>query len=74
MIRFPITNANKRVDHTNNGWWVTHPSNGAILAYCDLEEEADYVIANINRWQRSINAAYDANPDTALDILSAYLK
>jgi hypothetical protein len=29
-------------------WWVLHPQNDAVLAYCDTEEEADKVITSLN--------------------------
>lgn len=28
-------------------WWVIHPSNDAVLAYCDTEEEADKFIEGL---------------------------
>lgn len=49
MIHMAITRARK--DQYHSGWWVMHPSNDAILAYCDTEEEADQVIAALNRLQ-----------------------
>lgn len=41
MITLVINDALVRPSITNrNEWLVMHPSNGAILAYCDTEREA----------------------------------
>lgn len=47
MIRFIIKDArkDKRPDGT---YYILHPSNDAILAYCDNEREADAVIEVLN--------------------------
>lgn len=47
MIRAVIDCARKRHD-PEGGWRVLHPSNDAILAYCDSEAEADACISTIN--------------------------
>lgn len=44
MISFTIGEARKKGDGRGR-WWVMHPCNDAILAYCDSEEEADLVLA-----------------------------
>lgn len=44
MIRCIITDAEKKKKE-DGSWYIRHPSNDAILAYCDTEEEADDFIA-----------------------------
>lgn len=52
MIHLIITGARKRQNKDGKlpyqfggkNWWVLHPSNDSILAYCDTEAEADEVI------------------------------
>ena len=51
MIRIAMTDANVRKS-SRSGWLVEHPSNGAILAYCDTEEEAKRVQDAINDMAR----------------------
>jgi hypothetical protein len=36
-------------------WWVIHPTNGAILAYCDSENEAHAVVSIL----RALGAAWN---------------
>jgi len=45
MIRLAIDHVHVREASPGSGgeWWVLHPSNDAILAYCDTKEEAELV-------------------------------
>jgi hypothetical protein len=45
MIRLVIDHVDVREASPGSGgeWWVLHPSNDAILAYCDTKEEAELV-------------------------------
>lgn len=45
MISFVIAQPRKQQGGEGTGWLIMHPSNSAILAYCDTEEEADRVVA-----------------------------
>ncbi len=55
MIHFLLSGARKKENKDpetpfslgGKSWWVMHPSNDAILAYCDTEEEADAVISRL---------------------------
>lgn len=38
----------------DNDWWVMHPMNDAILAYCSTEKEADQVIAALNKLEAKL--------------------
>ena len=58
MIHLTITDARKKQNHDGQ-WWVMHPSNDAILAYCDTEEEADKVISSLNKAEKAANENYD---------------
>lgn len=58
MIVFIVADAqieDSRTDHNEVDvarWHVVHPSNGAILAYCDLRVEAEevcHVLAEVGR-------------------------
>jgi hypothetical protein len=49
MTYTTISGANVKRDPSNRGkWWVSHPANGAILAYCDTQEEANAVVGLFN--------------------------
>lgn len=47
-----IINGARKVERERDSgkkeWWIMHPSNDSILAYCDSEEEADKVISSFN--------------------------
>lgn len=59
MIHSNIANANKRIEKEANRVLVLHPSNGAILAYCDTEEEADSFINQLsNLGNNTINKVW----------------
>lgn len=45
MIFFPIETPEK--EKSGKEWRVLHPANGAILAYCTTEAEADHVIRSL---------------------------
>jgi hypothetical protein len=53
MIRLIITDADVRKS-SRDGWLVEHPSNGAILAYCETEDEAKRVRDAINDMARTL--------------------
>lgn len=54
-IRFAFNRPIK--DHSETfGWLVKHPSNGAILAYCDEESEAEDVMSAVETAFASIGA------------------
>ncbi len=49
MTYTTVSGANVKPDGANGGkWWVTHPSNGCILAYCDTQDEAMSVVSFFN--------------------------
>ncbi len=54
MIRFVIDNADVR-ESQRAGWLVEHPTNSAILAYCDTEEEAKRVRDALGRIGRALS-------------------
>lgn len=58
MPHIVIADARKKQNHDGR-WYVMHPSNDAILAYCDTEEEADKVISALNKVEESVNDSYD---------------
>ena len=51
MIRLVIDHVDvRKADPATGGrWYVLHPSNDAILAYCDTEEEAGMVRKALNK-------------------------
>lgn len=46
-IKSAIENATI-VSYGSSSWLVTHPSNGAILFYCDTKNEAEHAIRVLN--------------------------
>ena len=58
MIKLVITDAKKKRDVTG-AWFVFHPCNDSILAYCGTEEEADIVINSFNKLSRVVDDNYD---------------
>lgn len=53
MINLDIVNA-RVVSHPIGYWLVMHPSNDAVLAYCDTGEEAREVVEALNRIANSL--------------------
>lgn len=58
MPHIVIVDARKKQNHDGR-WFVMHPSNDAILAYCDTEKEADDVISALNRMSTGVNESYE---------------
>ena len=48
MIRLVIDHVDIRKADSGTQWYVLHPSNDAILAYCNTEEEAGMVRKALN--------------------------
>lgn len=47
MINIAIKDA-RVVERTDGGFYVEHPQNDAILAYCDTNDEAKAVVSVLN--------------------------
>jgi homospermidine synthase len=56
MINIVIDDARVSRSPTKQGWYVYHPCNDAILAYCDTEAEAKAVCEAINDMARVLRA------------------
>lgn len=60
MIHIAIANARIEPSSDGTSWWVMHPSNDAILAYCDTRGEADAFVAALDAMRLLILLAQGA--------------
>lgn len=62
MIKLTIAGARVKSMAKGAEWWVVHPCNDAILAYCSTREEADRIVRAIDGIAASIER-HNGHPD-----------